>query len=151
MKSLMEFYNATHPLKEEQILSLYKNFNLKVEKIEIMSDFVDSLLHLVNETFLGKDVMDTNEIFKNHYKWCWNRVCKQFEKEKINILGLNSEFFNYFWYEIYERFYINDKKEMDFDIERKHYRKLLSLGKETSRNDMDKIVELFAMFEKIIK
>ena len=48
-------------------------------------DYVDSLLTLITETFLGDDVMGDDEARLNHFKWCWNKTIDNFRKENINF------------------------------------------------------------------
>ena len=61
----------------------YKAYNISREKIELFHDFIISLYQIIDETYLGSDVIFTDIDQKNHYTWCWDKLISNFEKEKI--------------------------------------------------------------------
>ena len=63
---------------------IYNDNNIQYHKCELYSDFVQSLLHLIFNTYLGDEVT-SEENQRNHFKWCWKRNQTNFAKEDIYI------------------------------------------------------------------
>ena len=55
----------TTPLMFEEMHLLYKANNVKYDKCELYHDFILSLNKLIVETFLGDDVINSEENIKN--------------------------------------------------------------------------------------
>ena len=60
----------TTPLTIEEMNLLYKANNVKYDKCELYYDFILSLNKLVVDTFLGDDVINSEESIKSHFGWC---------------------------------------------------------------------------------
>ena len=65
----------------------------------------------VVNTFLGDDVINSEEDVKNHFKWCFNDVVEKFSQEGIYFLDTKilKEYFYNFYIEI---FYNSSNKKM---------------------------------------
>ena len=70
---------------KNQIDIWYKAYNISREKTELFYDFLTSLYTLVDETYLGSDVVYLEETQKSHFTWCWDKIVDNFSKEKISI------------------------------------------------------------------
>ena len=147
MKSAEFIKYITTPLTKEEMVLLYKANDIKYEKCELYKDFILTLNKLVVETFLGDDVINSEEDIKNHFAWCIDKVVKNFKKENIifdNPHNLREYFFNFYL----ELFYnVNNKKDM-----REKLDKLPNLSfiysRIKTRSDMDVLLELYRLFEK---
>jgi hypothetical protein len=67
----------------EQLDIWYKGNNIIREKSELYYDFISSLINLIDETYLGSDIISTQEDMINHFMWCFQKVASNFEKERI--------------------------------------------------------------------
>jgi len=147
MKSAEFIKYITTPLTKEEMVLLYKANDIKYEKCELYKDFILTLNKLVVETFLGDDVINSEEDIKNHFAWCIDKVVKNFKKENIIFdkpHNLREYFFNFYL----ELFYnVNNKKDM-----REKLDKLPNLSfiysRIKTRSDMDVLLELYRLFEK---
>ena len=74
--------NISESLKDELDFFLRYN-NLSREKINLFHDFLISLDGIINDTYLGPDVLNEYDDIKGHYKWCWKKVIDGFNKERI--------------------------------------------------------------------
>jgi hypothetical protein len=109
-----------------QLEILFQAYNISHEKIKLFHDFLLSLYETIDATYMGSDVMMTEEDCKNHFNWCWNKTLESFNKEKIffNQRGIH---YVYFWNFFYEAYYylheinvenkIKDYLKVLFDIE----------------------------------
>ena len=80
---LLNYINK--PMSRENIAILYTNNDIKYEKCEMFNDFIQSLLMLIFDTYMGDDITSPSEQ-KNHFKWCWNKNVENFKKEGIIIV-----------------------------------------------------------------
>ena len=137
----------TTPLISEEMHLLYKANNIKYDKCELYYDFILTLNKLVSETFLGDDVINSEENIKNHFNWCIEKIFDNFKKENI-IFDEIDELKNYFYNFYIELFYnINNKNGV---IEKLNKLSTLSFdyGRIKTRSDMDVLLELYRLFEK---
>ncbi len=95
-------------ISKESIAVIYASNNIIYEKCELYNDFVQSLLSLVFDTYLGDDFMSVEDQIK-HFRWCWNSVVDNFKEEGIYIK--NPKLYNYFLEFMLEAFYMYDGKE----------------------------------------
>ena len=110
-KKSTNFINyITKELNETQLNYLNSINQINQEKSELYGDFIISLNYIINETYLGDDILD-EENKKKHFDWCWNKNIKNFENEHIFFIkkgGCYNYFYNYFL----EIFYDNDEKNI---------------------------------------
>ena len=89
---------------KHQIEVWYKAYNISREKIELFHDFLISLYDLISDTYLGTDVIISEEDQRNHFTWCWDKTIENFNKEKIFFKD-RGNFFEYFWNFFLEAYY----------------------------------------------
>lgn len=97
----------TTPLSKESILILYAAHNVKYERCELYKDFAQSLVNLVYDTYMGDDIMTTEDRIA-HFKWCWMKNKNNFRKEGIH-LG-DRKLATYFFEFMFEHFYETTNK-----------------------------------------
>jgi hypothetical protein len=135
------------PLTKEEMTLLYKANNVKYDKCELYYDFIKTLNLLVVDTFLGDDVVITEEDRKKHFLWCFNKVVGDFKEENI-IFSELTDLRNYFFQFFNELFYPDDDK--DYIINKLNNLPNLSFNfhRIKTRSDMDLLIELYKIFEK---
>ena len=81
------FFNyITKPIPQEEVDIWFRVNHIIPEKMELFSDFSQSLYNIMNETYLG-DSSDSNETRitltnddkQKHFLWCWNRIVDSFK------------------------------------------------------------------------
>ena len=65
---------------KQQIDVWYRAYNISREKTELFYDFLMSLHNLIDETYLGEDVIMTTEDQINHFTWCCDKTIESFNK-----------------------------------------------------------------------
>ena len=137
----------TNPLTPEEMQLLYKANNIIYDKCELYYDFILTLNHVVVDTFLGDDVINSTEDIKNHFNWCIEKVLGNFKKEKIifsNTLDIKEYFYNFY----IELFYNQGEKKDCIDKLNKLGDLSFIYGRTKTRSDMDVLLELYRLFEK---
>ena len=92
----------------EKILLQYSANNIIRERSELYYDFIISLLDLIEETYLGSDVISTQEDMVNHFTWCFKKIVDNFNKERIKFSS--DADYEYLWYFIYKGYYSSVSK-----------------------------------------
>ncbi len=135
----------TKELTMEEMTLLYKANNINYDKCNLYYDFILSLNCKVVNTFLGEDVINSEEDIKNHFVWCMETVISNFKEENINfkkVDELKEYFFNFY----VELFYNQPNKDLE------KLNKIANLSftykRIKTRSDMDVLLELYRIFEK---
>lgn len=139
------------PMSKESISVIYDANNIKFERCELYSDFVQSLLRLTYNTYLGDDVTDI-EGQSTHFKWCWDKNIENFAKE--GIIFDNPKLYDYFLEYIFEVFYsMTDKEELGYidKTSLKLWYDVFDYTKSKTNSDLDNLIEIYKIFEKSVK
>lgn len=147
-----EDYNndfATTDRYKNQIDVWYRAYNINREKIDLFYDFLSSLNQLVEETFLGVDVLYKEVDQRNHFTWCWDKLIFNFEKERIHFKDRGSHY-EYFWNFYYEAFYVTHMDEKTPMIGEYFY-KLCDFKHRKTRSELDMLTELYKLLEQNLK
>ena len=146
---LLSYINT--PMSKESILLLYTTHNIKYEKCELFSDFVQSLILMIFDTYMGDDITNETER-KNHFKWCWDKNIENFKKEGIGIA--DSKLYKYFLEFMLEVYYPISKKSEN----EKAHANILKLwvyifdyNNNKSKSDMDTFIEVYKLLDNSIQ
>ena len=132
-----------------QIDIWYKAHNISREKTELFYDFVTSLYELIDNTFLGADVLQSEDDQRNHFTWCWNTTIENFNKEKIYFKERGNHY-EYFWNFFLEAYYF---EQLDGNIIkiREYFYKLFDFKYRKTRSELDMLTEIYKLFEQNLK
>lgn len=139
------------PLSEDSVAVLYSANNIRYEKCLLFSDFVQSLLTLIFDTYMGDDfTSDEDKI--NHFKWCWGKNIDNFKEEGIDF-SESKEGYDYFLEFMMEVFYmLNDKDNRNVPITiRTLWISVFSYNKLKTRSDMDNFIEIYKILDESLK
>ena len=125
----------------------YKAYNIIHEKTELFYDFVISLYDIIDETYLGPDVVITETQQKQHFEWCWKRVLHSFEKESIHFRE-SGQHHDYMWSFFNEAYYMNDTTQNRI---REYFTKLFKFDYRKTRSELDMLTEIYKILESNIK
>ena len=97
------FYNYISKVVPSDEVDIWlKINNIIPEKMELFSDFSQSLYDLMRMTYLGESTNSyetkitlTEEDNKKHFEWCWVKIIDNFQKENI-VFYKKGEHFDYF-------------------------------------------------------
>ncbi len=131
-----------------QIEVWYKAYNIIREKTELFHDFAITLYDIIEETYLGSDVIITEQEQKNHFNWCWKKVIQSFEKESIKFKE-SGQHHDYLWNFFYEAFYINENNVNNRIKE--YFTKLFQFNYRKTRSELDMLTEIYKILEANIK
>ena len=148
------FFNyVTKQIKPEEVDLWFKSNNIIPEKLELFSDFSQSLNELIVDTYLGESdspnetkVLMTEEDKINHFVWCWNKVVDNFQKENIRF-NRKGEHFDYFISFFQEIFYKQENKKVRDSVSG-FFDELFDIKKPFTKSDLDMINSLYKGLDK---
>jgi hypothetical protein len=124
----------------------YRAYNITAEKVELFHDFIYSVYILIDQTYLGSDVIVTEEDQKNHFTWCWDKTIDNLAKEKINLnkRGIHYEYFGDFFL---ESFYYLKMDDEEIKLTEYIY-KLFNCNHKKTRSELGILTEIYKLLEK---
>lgn len=146
---LLNYINT--PMSRESITVLYNANNITHEKCELYSDFIQSVILIVFDTYMGDDITDIAQR-KNHFKWCWDKNIENFKKEGIGVASL--KLYNYFLEFMNEVYYSTTNKSENTKINAnilKLWSYIFDYDNNKSKSDMDTLIEVYKLLEVSIK
>jgi hypothetical protein len=139
------------PMSRESIIVLYSANNIKYEKCELYCDFIQSLIFLIYDTYLGDDITNENEQ-RNHFNWCWDKNIKNFKKENIEFNPTKlKNYFLEFMLEVYYPITKKEENQIALDNIIKLWSYIFDFNNNKSKADIDTLIEVYNMFENSLK
>lgn len=93
----------------------YRRYNISREKVILFHDFLISLYEIIDDTYMGDDLLQDDEDIQNHFKWCWNNVIESFNQEKI-FFKKEGPHFDYIMGFFYEGYYMSKRKNQEVTL-----------------------------------
>jgi hypothetical protein len=146
-ESYLDFVSSEN--YKQQIDVWYRAYNISREKTELFYDFLISLHNLIDETYLGADVVMTTEDQINHFTWCWDKTIESFNKEKISFKERGNAY-KYLWNFYSEAYYYTKNSETIIRIPEYFYILFDFVHKKT-RSELDMLTELYKLLEQNLK
>jgi hypothetical protein len=146
-ESYLDFVSSEN--YKQQIDVWYRAYNISREKTELFYDFLISLHNLIDETYLGTDVMMSTEDQINHFTWCWDKTIESFNKEKISFKERGNAY-KYLWNFYSEAYYYTKNSESIIRIPEYFYILFDFVHKKT-RSELDMLTELYKLLEQNLK
>lgn len=140
-----------NPISRESMNVLYGSNNIRYEKCELYGDFVQSLLMLIFDTYMGDDIMDADDQIK-HFDWCWNKNIENFKLE--GIFFENHKLYDYFKEFMIEVYYsYENKKKFEYTDKSliKIWVDIFNYNKIKTQSDIDTLIEVYNIFENSLK
>jgi hypothetical protein len=120
-------------------------------RAELYRDFTINLLHKIYDYYLDVKTLSNSDDMCNHYNWCYNEVCKGFEKEKIifsDNADLKSYFYSFYIHHVYKTDGRTDKDSIDIHKLDKFWRGIFNYKNQKNSNDMNILIEIYNIFNK---
>ena len=152
MSKINNFLDYIHnPMSTESIIMIYGSNNVISEKCELYGDFVQSLLSLLLDTYMGDDVTSIEEQM-NHFKWGWDKNMYNFRSEGLDFQ--DERLYDYFLEFMLEVFYTSPEKNHIENLDKillKLWADIFDYDKPKTNADIDTLVEIYRIFEKALK
>lgn len=143
----------SQPVPKEEVVIWFNIHNMNYEKIELYGDVFLTLYHIINDTYLGSDDVETKiklttEDNEKHFEWCWKETVSSYNKENINfsIDGQHKDYLKSFFLDTY---YKTDEKKIKLAIPN-FIDDVFNLDKPFTKSDLEILTELYSLLEKNI-
>jgi len=140
--------NITEPLKTHEIVREYKSNSINKNRLDLYRDFIVNLCYSLVETYLGEEYIKTNKQKKEHFKWSFNKICKDFSEEGFDF-NTNKELYDYFFEYFRTTMYENDFFEIDFLLD--YWEDTLELSYDKTKTDLEGMIEIYKIFDKTVE
>lgn len=125
-------------------------FSLIRDRVELYKDFSINLSHYILKYYVDRDSLSEDEDIRNHFNWCYNKVCDEFMQENINFSS-NKDLREYYFTYYYHQFYTADNNEsIPIDYYLKFWLNIFDIDKQKNKNIIKILVELYQIFDKSI-
>ena len=111
----------------------------------------------MKDTYLGDDFNDNKETKvgmttnqkKEHFKWCWDKTIKNFNKESIDFKFNNddSEFFESFFFEVF----YNQPDQKVKDKINNFFKQIFDRGFNKTKSDIEMFTDIYKVLERSLK
>ena len=148
------FFNyISKPVPNEDVDVWFRINNIVFEKLELFSDFANSLNLLIVETYLGETKLSsetkislTQEDKEKHFEWCFNKVVDNFRKEQIQF-NHKGEHFDYFKTFFDEIFYNQKEEKVRYSV-KEFFSDLFDVNKPFTKSDLDMIGIIYKILDR---
>jgi hypothetical protein len=148
------FFNyISKPIPSEDLEIWFRVNNIIPEKMDLFSDFCQSLTMLILETYLGEQ-KDRNETkihlssYDNskHFEWCLNKTIDNFQKEgiKFNKKGEHVDYFKSFYNDVF----YNQKEEKIKNSIKTFFKQIFDIDTPFAKSDLDIVLLLYKNLDK---
>lgn len=131
-----------------------RKFIIVKDRVEIYKDFTINLLYYIIDYYLDKKTLSKDEDIRNHFNWCFNKVCDEFKKENIDFSDnkeLNEYFYNFYVNQFYKREVQNNNEELNLATYEKFWRNIFEIDKQKNTNIINTLIEIYNIFDTSIK
>jgi hypothetical protein len=135
------------PLTDEELTLLYKANNICYERCGLYSDFLQSIMDLIKETYLGDDVVISADDRESHFKWCLNKIIINFKDESINFTR-TPEIYDLLHTYAFDFFYNEKDKDNMTDKMVKYWEHIFKYSAIKTKSELDTMVDVYRIFEK---
>jgi len=120
------------------------------DRVEIYKDFTINLLYYIVDYYLDKKTLSNDVDIKNHYNWCFNKVCDEFKRENIEFIGndkLKKYFYNFYYHQFYKREIHANSEEFTLFSYEKFWRNIFEIDKQKNKNVINTLIELYNIYD----
>jgi hypothetical protein len=116
------------------------------ERVDLYKDFTFNLLFYIYKYYLDKKTLSTKEDIRNHFMFCYNKVCDEFKEEEIYFSDneqLIEYFYKYYFYQFYKA--DDDIKQSEFV---KYWLNVFEIDDQKNKSYLKLLIELYKCFDQ---
>ncbi len=138
-------------LDDDKIELFYRANFINPLKVELFHDFTISLLETVHNTYPGDDVAP-NDYYLNHFRFCFDKVVKNFGAEHLYFDGDDKEISEYFYLTLEETYYKDPNKKETIGALKNIYNKIFDMeNMNKTQSDLEIFLDLYKSFVILLK
>lgn len=130
-------------------MSSTQKYMIIKDRVEIYKDFTINLLSYIMDFYLDNKTLSADNDIRNHYNWCFNKVCDEFKEEGLDFSN-NENLRQYFYDFFYHQFYKRENQDIVYTYYEKFWLNIFNIEKQNNKNIMNTMVELYNIFDKSV-
>lgn len=131
-------------------MSTTQKFIIVKDRVEIYRDFSLNLLYYIFKYYIDRESLSEDQDIKNHFNWCYKKVCDEFLKEGLDFTK-NDELIDYYFTYYYHQFYkANDSQDTSFKHFEKFWKSIFEIDKQNNKNLINILIEIYNIYDKSI-
>lgn len=130
-------------------MSSTQKYMIIKDRVEIYKDFTINLLSYIMDFYLDNKTLNADNDIRNHYNWCFNKVCDEFKEEGLDFSN-NENLRQYFYDFFYHQFYKRENQDIVYTYYEKFWLNIFNIEKQNNKNIMNTMVELYNIFDKSV-
>jgi len=130
-----------------------QRFQIINNRVEIYRDFALNLLYYIYNYYLDKETLSKDEDIRNHYSWCFNKVCDEFLLEGIDFkknIDLKKYFYDYYYHQFYKIEKNNMNQNTSIEYYERFWKGIFEIDKQKNKNVLNLLVEIYNVFDRSI-
>ena len=122
------------------------------DRVEIYKDFALNLLYTINHYYIDYESINSDEDIRNHFNWCFNRVCDEFLFERIDFTKNNElrEYFRAYYYHQFYKAQTNVNQDTSLAYYERFWRTIFEIERQKNKNLINILIEIYTIFDKSI-
>lgn len=143
---MVDYYSK--PLTSDQISYLNKLHEVTLEKCEVFRDYVITLNFCICDTYLGDDVINSDENLLIHFNWCWERIIDNFGQENLFFVE-KGEHYYYFLNYFTDTFYsLDDKTKVDLNDADDYWTNIFRIDGNKTKSQYNVFIEVYRLLNE---
>ena len=129
----------------------YKNIKMIKDRLKLFLDFTTTLLMIIENYYLDQTTLGSDRDIKNHFNFCYNKVCESFVNEEINFmdnLELRRFFYDYYYDNLYTSPLYTDTIYKGFSI---FWLRIFRIENNKTQSTLEFLIELYEIFNETIE
>lgn len=136
-------------MDEDSIELIYRANAINPLKVELFRDFTISLLDTIHDTYPGDDIY-SEKYYYNHFRYCFEKVIENFNKESLFFNGDGKDIHDYFYLTLEEAYYKDVEKNKTINILKNVYDKIFDIeNMNKTQSDMEIFIDIYKSFIKL--
>lgn len=123
------------------------------DRVEIYKDFTMNLLYYIHNYYIDKESLSADEDIRNHYSWCFKKVCDEFLLENIDFtknIVLKDYFFAYYYHQFYKIDVNNYNQDTSLQYYEKFWKNIFEFDKQKNKKIINILIECYNIFDKSV-
>jgi hypothetical protein len=127
-------------------MSATQKYIIVKDRVEIYMDFTINLLNYIIDYYLDRQTLGNDVDIRNHFNWCFNKVCDEFKEEGLNF-SKNEKLREYFYQFFYNQFYKRENQDITLGYYEKFWRNIFEIDKQKNKNVINTMIEIYNIFD----
>lgn len=131
-------------------MSATQKYIIVKDRVEIYKDFTLNLLYYIIDFYIDKESLSADEDIRNHFRWCFNKVCDEFKKENLDFTkndALREYFYQFYYYQFYKLNPKESNHDNSLEFYEKFWRNIFDIDKQKNKSVINTLVEIYNVFD----